>query len=136
MSNPVPPYTITHPYGVRGSYAAGYHTGDDYSTHGKTGVPVKASRAGTVVSTGNSWGSSYGIHVVVQSKTAQHGTIRHGYCHLSSVAVRPGQSVKKGQLLGRSGNTGNSTGPHLHYEERNYPWGYYQNRKPVFNRRK
>lgn len=134
MSNPISPYTITHPYGVPGPYAAGYHTGDDYSTRGSTGVPVRASRGGVVISTGNSWGSSYGIHVVVQTKTKKQGTIRHGYCHLSSVAVRPGAKVKRGQLLGRSGNTGNSTGPHLHYEERRSPWGYYNNRKPRFNR--
>jgi murein DD-endopeptidase MepM/ murein hydrolase activator NlpD len=129
MSNPIPGYSITTPYGKRGSWAAGYHTGDDYSTKGKTGVKVRASKAGRVVSTGNSWGSSYGNHIVVQTNS-----VRHGYCHLSRIAVRPGQAVKKGQLIGYSGNTGNSTGPHLHYEERNSPFGYYNNRKPVFNR--
>lgn len=128
MANPIPGYTITTPYGKRGSWQAGYHTGDDYSTKGKTGVKVRASRAGKVVGIG-SWGSSYGIHIILQS-----GAVRHGYCHLSRVSVKVGQNVKVGQQLGLSGNTGNSTGPHLHYEERNSPYGYYNNRKPQFNR--
>jgi murein DD-endopeptidase MepM/ murein hydrolase activator NlpD len=131
MSNPIPPYKITTPYGKRGSWAAGYHTGDDYSTNGKTGVPVKAAHAGVVSSTGNAWGSSYGIHVVLSHP--KFG-VRAGYCHLRSVKVKSGQKVKKGQILGYSGNTGNTTGPHLHYEERRSPYGYYNNRKPVFNR--
>jgi murein DD-endopeptidase MepM/ murein hydrolase activator NlpD len=131
MSNPIPPYRITTPFGKRGSWAAGYHTGDDYSTNGKVGVPVRASRGGTVLSTGNVWGSSYGIHVVLSHPKAG---IRVGYCHLSRVKVKAGQRVKKGQILGYSGNTGNSTGPHLHYEERRSPFGYWNHRKPVFNR--
>jgi murein DD-endopeptidase MepM/ murein hydrolase activator NlpD len=129
MSNPIPPYKITTPFGKRGSWAAGYHTGDDYSTKGKIGVPVRASKGGRVTSTGNSWGSSYGRHVVIQTTT-----IRHGYCHLSSIKVKAGQNVKKGQIIGYSGNTGNSTGPHLHYEERRSPYRYSNHRKPVYNR--
>jgi murein DD-endopeptidase MepM/ murein hydrolase activator NlpD len=136
MSNPIPPFVVTNPYGKPGPWLAGYHTGDDYSTNGRLGIPVKASRDGRVVSTGNAWGSSYGIHIVVESKTKKHGVIRHGYCHLSKVSVRPGQKVVKGQQIGKSGNTGNSTGPHLHYEERHAPYMYADHRKPVFNRRK
>jgi murein DD-endopeptidase MepM/ murein hydrolase activator NlpD len=131
MSNPIPPYRITTPFGKRGSWAAGYHTGDDYSTKGKQGVPVRAARGGTVSSTGNAWGSSYGKHVVVSHTKVG---IRVGYCHLSRIKVRAGQRVKRGQILGYSGNTGNSTGPHLHYEERRSPFGYWNHRKPVFNR--
>lgn len=131
MANPIPPYVITTPFGKPGAWAAGYHTGDDYSTRGKVGVPVKAARRGVVVSTGNAWGSSYGIHVVLVSGKKR---IRHGYCHLSRVSVRPGQKVKKGQLIGYSGNTGNSTGPHLHYEERRAPYLYANHRKPRYNR--
>jgi len=132
MSNPIPPYRITTPFGKSGSWAAGYHTGDDYSTSGKTGVPVKAAKSGTVISTGNAWGSSYGIHVVVEHRKGAN--IRSGYCHLSRAKVKAGQKVRKGQIIGYSGNTGNSTGPHLHYEERKSPFGYYNHRKPVFNR--
>jgi murein DD-endopeptidase MepM/ murein hydrolase activator NlpD len=128
MSNPIPPYTITTPFGKRGSWAAGYHTGDDYSTKGKQGVPVRAAKAGKVVGLG-SWGSAYGKHIVLQTTT-----IRHGYCHLSRIRVSVGQNVKKGQVIGYSGNTGNSTGPHLHYEERRSPYKYANHRKPVYNR--
>lgn len=129
MGRVIPPYHITTPFGKRGSWAAGYHTGDDYSTKGKVGIPVRASKAGKVVSTGNAWGSSYGKHVVIQTST-----IRHAYCHLSGIKVKAGQAVKKGQIIGYSGNTGNSTGPHLHYEERRSPYRYSNHRKPVFNR--
>jgi murein DD-endopeptidase MepM/ murein hydrolase activator NlpD len=139
MTNPIPPYQITTPFGTRGSWAAGYHTGDDYSTHGEIGKIVRAAKSGTVISTGNAWGSSYGIHVVIEHRHGEN--IRMGYCHLSRVSVRPGQVVRRGQIIGRSGNTGNvsgSIGPHLgahlHYEERRAPFGYWNHRKPVFNR--
>jgi murein DD-endopeptidase MepM/ murein hydrolase activator NlpD len=131
MANPIPPFRITTPFGKRGGWAAGYHTGDDYSTNRRNGIKVLAAKGGWVVSVGNAWGSSYGKHIVLINKKTG---IRHGYCHLSSIAVRPGQHVKKGQLIGRSGNTGNSTGPHLHYEERRSPYGYWNHRKPEFNR--
>lgn len=131
LSNPIPPLRITTPFGKPGGWAAGYHTGDDYSTSGKTGVSVRASRRGKVVSIGNAWGSSYGIHVVLHNEKTG---IRHGYCHLSAVKVKVGQTVKRGTLIGLSGNTGNSTGPHLHYEERRSPYGYWNHRKPEFNR--
>jgi murein DD-endopeptidase MepM/ murein hydrolase activator NlpD len=131
MSNPIPPYKITTPYGKRGNWAAGYHTGDDYSTNGKQGVPVRAAKGARVASTNNAWGSSYGRHVVLENPKLK---VRHGYCHLSSIKVKPGQWVKKGQIIGYSGNTGNSTGPHLHYEERTPDYGYWQHRKPVFDR--
>src|SRR3954469_20888683 len=73
---------------------AGYHTGDDYSTHGNTGVPVKAARGGWVVSVTGTWGASYGIHLIVEGR---HRRIRVGYCHLSSVAVQLGDWVDRGQ---------------------------------------
>ena len=60
------------------------------------------------------------MHVVID-----HGAgVRAGYMHLSRVAVRAGQAVGSGQLLGYVGSTGNSTGPHLHYEERTAPFTY------------
>lgn len=131
MTNPIPGYSITTPYGKPGAWAAGYHTGDDYSTKGKTGVEVRAAKRGKVISTGNSWGSSYGTHIVLEN--AKTG-VRHGYCHLSSVRCKVGSIIKKGTVIGLSGNTGNSTGPHLHYEERVKPYGYWQHRRPQFNR--
>ena len=77
-----------------------------------TGAPVKASDGGYVVEAGRGWSSGYGNHVVVD-----HGNgFRTLYAHLNSIFVSPGESVSKGQQLGTVGNTGNSTGPHLHFE--------------------
>jgi murein DD-endopeptidase MepM/ murein hydrolase activator NlpD len=128
VGTPLPGYAVTTPFGVPGSWAAGYHTGEDYSTHGATGERVEATRAGKVVDVGNVWGSDYGYQVVVESDG-----IRHGYCHLASIAVEPGQHVDAGDRVGGSGNTGNSTGPHLHYEERTSPYGYHDHREPRFS---
>jgi murein DD-endopeptidase MepM/ murein hydrolase activator NlpD len=131
MVNPLPGYGITTPFGKAGSWAAGYHTGDDYSTRGVTGKRVVAAAGGRVVevSWGGTWGSSYGLHVVIETQG-----VRHGYAHLSRTTVRVGQSVGTGATIGYSGNTGRSTGPHLHYEERIRPYGYYNHRKPRLNR--
>lgn len=77
-----------------------------------TGAPVKASDGGYVVEAGRGWSSGYGNHVVVD-----HGNgFRTLYAHLNSIFVSPGESVSKGQQIGTVGNTGNSTGPHLHFE--------------------
>lgn len=132
MPSPLPGYTVTTPYGKPGPWMAGYHTGDDYSTHGQRGIPVLATHAGTVLATGNVWGSSYGLTVVVHGPT---GRVRVGYCHLRDLSVRAGDLVRAGQLIGFSGNSGRSTGPHLHYEERLRPFHYGNDRKPRFNRR-
>ena len=81
-----------------------------------TGTPVYASDAGVVQFEGwgqnNSWmGTPAGICVLLR-----HPWGYTGYAHMSSTIVNNGQSVSKGQLLGMSGNTGASTGPHLHWE--------------------
>jgi len=130
--NPIPPYVVTTPFGTPGQWAAGYHTGDDYSTHGETGVPVYAVRRGRVLTAIAPWGPAYGTHVVVQGPM---GRIRMGYAHLIGSAVRPGQRVSKGQVIGYSGATGRATGPHLHYEERRPPFRYSDHRRPRFNHR-
>lgn len=127
---PVKYVYVTAEFGVKGSWAAGYHTGRDYRA--AVGTPIYATRSGTVVGTGwYPWGSSYGNHVVIQS---WQGTkrVRHGYAHLTRYVVRTGQKVSAGQLIGYSGATGNVTGPHLHYEERVYPFGYWNHRRPEF----
>jgi len=77
-----------------------------------TGAPVKASDGGYVVEAGRGWSSGYGNHVVID-----HGNgYRTLYAHLNSFFVSPGENVTKGQQIGTVGNTGNSTGPHLHFE--------------------
>src|SRR6516165_9826255 len=86
------------------------HTGLDL--HGETGDPVRATADGTVTAAG--WSGGYGRVVAVD-----HGNgLSTRYGHLSSIAVRVGQSIKTGQIIGKVGSTGRSTGPHLHYETR------------------
>ncbi|WP_251095896.1 transglycosylase family protein [Streptomyces sp. Caat 7-52] len=101
-------------YRVAGSHwSKGYHTGVDFLV--PTGTPVKAAAAGQVVAAG--WGGSYGYQVVLR-----HGDGRYTqYAHLSAISARVGQSVTAGQRIGRSGSTGNVTGPHLHFEVRTGP---------------
>jgi len=123
MSQPLRGSFITCDYGVPGSWAAGHHTGVDYAA--SPGTPVYATHAGRVVAVGwSSWGEAYGLHVVIAS-TARNGTIiHHGYCHLSSTRVTAGQRVIAGEALGKTGETGRTFGPHLHYEERRPPHLY------------
>ena len=86
------------------------HTGLDL--HGETGDAVRATADGRVTAAG--WSGGYGRVVDVD-----HGNgLSSRYGHLSSIDVRVGQSVKTGQIIGKVGSTGRSTGPHLHYETR------------------
>ncbi|MFE3253996.1 LysM peptidoglycan-binding domain-containing M23 family metallopeptidase [Streptomyces sp. NPDC059209] len=96
-----------------GSWASGYHTGVDFAA--ASGTTVKAVGPGTVVSAG--WSGSYGNEVVIKHDDGQYSQ----YAHLSSLAVSAGQSVSGGDQIGLSGSTGNSTGPHLHFEIRTGP---------------
>lgn len=110
---------VTYPYGVKDSaYAAGYHTGEDHKC--PVGSMAIATSPGTVVGAGwgggsMGWGSAYGNVVVVRTASGKYD---YGHCHLSSIRVREGQVVNAGDLLGRTGDTGNSTGPHDHFEAR------------------
>lgn len=85
------------------------HTGLDFAC--KIGTPIYASGSGEVLATGTHE-SGYGLQI----------DLNHGngyvtkYAHLSRIVCTPGEKVKRGQLIGYSGNTGLSTGPHLHYE--------------------
>ncbi|MBT2482486.1 LysM peptidoglycan-binding domain-containing M23 family metallopeptidase [Streptomyces sp. ISL-94] len=94
-------------------WSSGYHTGVDFIA--SSGTTVKAVGAGTVVSAG--WGGSYGNEVVIRHADGNYSQ----YGHLSSLSVSVGQSVTAGQTIGLSGSTGNSTGPHLHFEIRTGP---------------
>ncbi|MBC2900508.1 LysM peptidoglycan-binding domain-containing M23 family metallopeptidase [Streptomyces cupreus] len=101
-------------YKVAGSmWSSGYHTGVDFVV--PTGTSLKAVGAGTVVSAG--WAGAYGNQVVIQLADGHYAQ----YAHLSSLSVSSGQSVTAGQQVGLSGSTGNSTGPHLHFEIRTTP---------------
>lgn len=106
---------ITSPFGFRihpvtGAYTG--HTGIDIGVG--SGSPVYAAADGTVIHASNAWYGGYGVAVIID-----HGSgISTLYGHNSSVAVSPGQNVSKGQVVAYSGNTGISTGPHLHFEVR------------------
>ncbi|MEV5953250.1 transglycosylase family protein [Streptomyces sp. NPDC051987] len=105
---------IGTPYHAAGSHwSKGYHTGVDFLA--PTGTSVKAVEAGQVVTAG--WGGSYGYQVVIRHADGRYTQ----YGHLSAISVRAGQSVSTGQRIGRSGSTGNATGPHLHFEVRTGP---------------
>ncbi|MFJ4713701.1 transglycosylase family protein [Streptomyces sp. NPDC088785] len=106
--------SIGTPYHAAGSsWSKGYHTGVDFEV--PTGTSVKAIEAGTVVSAG--WGGSYGYEVVLRHADGKYSQ----YGHLSALSVKTGQRVVTGQRIARSGSTGNSTGPHLHFEVRTGP---------------
>ena len=103
----------TSGYGMRRDPFGGgrrMHSGVDLAV--PFGSPVYAPSAGIVSHA--AWRGGYGLLIAVE-----HGSgFQTRFGHLSSVAVVPGQHVKKGDLLGQVGSTGRSTGPHLHYELR------------------
>ncbi|MBW5480509.1 transglycosylase family protein [Streptomyces bambusae] len=101
-------------YKVAGSsWSSGYHTGVDFPV--PTGTSVKAVGPGQIVSAG--WAGAYGYQVVIRHSDGKYSQ----YAHLSAVSVKAGQQVGGGQRIGRSGSTGNSSGPHLHFEMRTSP---------------
>ncbi|MFF4652959.1 M23 family metallopeptidase [Streptomyces sp. NPDC001380] len=106
---PVSGYTLTAGFGQAGSYWSHLHTGLDFAV--PTGTAVKALGAGTVTSA--AWAGSYGYRVI---ETLPDGT-EIWYCHLSSIVQGSGK-VRPGDVIARSGATGNVTGPHLHLEVR------------------
>ena len=112
---PVKNVIVSQKYGVKSKrYKIGFHDGVDFAC--KTGTPVYAARRGVIAAA--NWGADYGKHIV-QRRTFPVNTKNHLiYAHLSKVFVQPGEKVTKGQLIGLSGSTGNSTAPHLHFGER------------------
>lgn len=88
--------------------ASTYHKGLDWAT--PTGTPIYASCGGTVARAG--WGSGYGYVVYINHPDGKQTR----YAHLSKVQVKVGQTVKQGEQIALSGNTGITSGPHLHFE--------------------
>ena len=93
------------PFGMRNGKP---HNGTDFPV--PTGTPVKSPENGVVSRTGSD--NMNGNFVVIKS-----GNTEHFLLHLSKINVSNGQTVKQGEVVGLSGNTGHSTGPHLHWEK-------------------
>lgn len=120
MALPVASPKITQPWGRPNTrYKAGRHTGIDFGM--KVGTQLFAICDGTVVDT--SFDKSYGNKVVIEY-TCNGVKYQDWFCHLDKAEVTKGQAVKAGQPIAKSGNTGNSTGPHLHLETRIAPFRY------------
>jgi len=104
---------LSSTFGVRVDpflHVAAMHTGLDF--RGDAGDPIHATAAGTVVGAG--WSGGYGRMVEID-----HGNgLSTRYGHLSQIDVKVGDEIRIGQVIGRMGSTGRSTGPHLHYETR------------------
>ncbi|MEU9166983.1 M23 family metallopeptidase [Streptomyces sp. NPDC048420] len=112
-ATPVQAYELSAGFGSGGSRWANRHTGQDFAV--PIGTPVQAVGAGRVVRV--SCGGPFGIEIVIEHP----GDYYTQYAHLAAVGVDQGESVVPGQVIGQSGTSGNSTGPHLHFEVRVTP---------------
>jgi murein DD-endopeptidase MepM/ murein hydrolase activator NlpD len=113
LANPAPGRAVTSPFGVRTDPLLGtaaLHSGMDFRI--PLGSPARATAPGVITKAG--WNGGYGRMVEVDH--GQGYTTR--YAHLSRVDVAIGQAVKAGDVVGQTGSSGRSTGPHLHYEVR------------------
>lgn len=103
-----------------GYYSSGrFHGAIDYGV--SIGTPVYAAADGVVLTT-KSLTTSYGTYVVIQHANGLQTWYAHGTP--GSICVSPGETVSQGQMIMKSGNSGNSQGPHLHFEVRKSPYTY------------
>jgi murein DD-endopeptidase MepM/ murein hydrolase activator NlpD len=106
FSNPIP----------GGHFTQGIHDGNAVDFGAPVGTEVEAAAAGTVIiAKGSGYNGGYGNYIVITHSDGSQTL----YAHLSKVSVASGDSVAQGQMIGLSGNSGKSTGPHLHYKEMN-----------------
>ncbi|MCM1945764.1 MULTISPECIES: M23 family metallopeptidase [Streptomyces] len=115
---PVTSYALSASFNQGGAMWAHKHSGQDFAV--PVGTTVKAAGAGTVVKAGPNGGGdgpAYGNAIVVKHANGTYSQ----YAHLSKIKVHVGQKVAAGQKIALSGNTGNSSGPHLHFEIRTTP---------------
>ncbi|MBR2787114.1 MAG: peptidoglycan DD-metalloendopeptidase family protein [Clostridia bacterium] len=105
--------TVTSPYGYRILFGVSdFHTGIDIGS--PMGNDIVAAESGTVILASYGWNGGYGNYIIIN-----HGNgITTRYAHASQLYVSVGQTVTKGQTIAAIGTTGNSTGPHLHFEVR------------------
>lgn len=108
LRSPVQYHHISSEFGVKRK--TGYHGGVDFAA--KTGVPVRAVANGTIKLA--KWNGGYGKQVQIVHPT--YGPYLTSYAHLSEIKVKKNQTVKQGDIIGLVGSTGQSTGPHVHYE--------------------
>lgn len=114
---PVNSYVTTGMY-----YSSGaYHGAVDFGAAGVNGMPVYAAADG-IVHTTAALTTSYGNYVIIAHYNGLYTLYAHGQA--GSICVSEGQAVKQGQQIMRVGSTGNSTGPHLHFEVRRSPGTY------------
>lgn len=113
LANPAPGHSVTSPFGVRTDPILGtaaLHSGMDFRA--PMGMPAKVTAPGVVTKAG--WNGGYGRMVEVD-----HGNgFATRYGHLSEIDVTVGQKLAAGDMIGKTGSSGRSTGPHLHYEVR------------------
>ncbi|WP_327736722.1 M23 family metallopeptidase [Streptomyces nojiriensis] len=115
---PLEKYTLSATFGKGGNMWSHKHSGQDFAV--PVGTPVKAAAAGVVVKAGPNGGGdgpAYGNAIVIKHANATYSQ----YAHLSKIQVKVGQKVNASQRIALSGNTGNSSGPHLHFEIRTTP---------------
>ncbi|WP_432139107.1 MULTISPECIES: M23 family metallopeptidase [unclassified Streptomyces] len=116
--DPVKKYKLSASFAQAGSMWTAKHSGQDFAV--PSGTKVVAAHGGTVVKAGGNGagdGPAYGNAVVIKHAKGVYSQ----YAHLSRIDVKVGQVVKTGQRIALSGNTGNSSGPHLHFEIRKTP---------------
>jgi len=105
-----------------------FHAGIDIAGPGINGTPVVAAEEGFVTRAATGWNGGFGTMVII----THGGGYQTLYAHLSSLNVREGNHVNRGDIIGRVGSTGSSTGPHLHFEVRRN--GRSVNPMPYFGR--
>ncbi|RFC73037.1 M23 family metallopeptidase [Streptomyces sp. AcE210] len=116
--DPVKSYKLSASFGLGGNMWSHKHSGQDFAV--PIGTNVMAVHGGTVVKAGGNGagdGPAYGNAIVIKHSNGTYSQ----YAHLSRIDVHVGQTVSTGQHIALSGNTGNSSGPHLHFEIRTTP---------------
>ena len=101
---------------ISGVLTQGIHDGNAVDFGASIGTPIRAFKSGTVIiAKGSGYNGGYGSYIVINHE----GSCQTQYSHLSKVSVAVGDNVSQGETIGLSGNSGRSTGPHLHFNVRN-----------------